>query len=280
MLPNRLRQLEEENIYIHKIFLFLRKLNTNLANIKFEILAYLRHIGISNNKYSKLRNMKHIHEGERCFIIATGPSLTIEDINKLTNEYTLSMNSICLALDNTDWRPTYYGIQDEHVYKKLEKKLKNSDLKNIFVSSNIAKKHDVLKWWIEFPLNIEYHSFQQRFYEKYFVKFSDDCYKAVYDGFSITYSLIQLAIYMGFKEIYLVGADCNYENGKKHHFIEHGHFDPTFSTAKDRMLVGYEKVKEYVDANGVKIYNATRGGMLEVFPRVDLDEILGVKEND
>ena len=33
-------------------------------------------------RYEKLRNIKNIHQGERCFIVATGPSLTIEDIEK------------------------------------------------------------------------------------------------------------------------------------------------------------------------------------------------------
>ncbi len=31
--------------------------------------------------------------------------------------------------------------------------------------------------------------------------------------------------------------------------------------------------KKYADKNGVKIFNATRGGMLEVFERVDLDDM-------
>ncbi len=39
-------------------------------------------------------------------------------------------------------------------------------------------------------------------------------------------------------------------------------------------MMGYVRNKEFYNKLGVNIYNATRGGMLEVFPRADLDEVL------
>ena len=109
--------------------------------------------------------------------------------------------------------------------------------------------------------------------KRFFAKYSNDCYVRVYDGFSITYSIIQLATYMGFDEIYLLGADCTYM-GKQHHFIETGVVDPGYKEASDRLFASYGEAKRYAEANGIKIYNATRGGCLELFERVDLDEIV------
>ncbi len=40
---------------------------------------------------------------------------------------------------------------------------------------------------------------------------------------------------------------------------------------KDKQLSGYKGAKQYADKNGIEIYNATRGGKLDVFPRVTLD---------
>ena len=275
MMPKKFKRLEERFIFINEIFLFMRKIQSILKNYSYELSASMRSIGISNSKYKELRQFKNIHKGERCFIIATGPSLIIEDLEKLRDEYTLSMNSVCLIFDQTDWRPTYYGIQDEHVFGKIEKTLKESKLKNIFVSDSIKKKYSILDSWYEFPLNKAYHSYQWRFKQDYFAKFSSDFYKRVYDGYSITYSLIQLAVYMGFKEVFLLGCDNNYSDDRnKQHFVESGHYDPTYKFAGDRMTVGYYEAQKYALANDLKIYNATRGGMLEVFPRVNLDEIL------
>ncbi|MGU8513243.1 6-hydroxymethylpterin diphosphokinase MptE-like protein [Clostridium perfringens] len=250
----------------------LRFINEKLKSFIFELIALFRVCGLASIDAKKIRCFKDKHKGERCFIIATGPSLRMEDVEKLDKEYTFTMNSMCLALNNTKWRPTYYGIQDFAVYEKLENNLKELNLKNVFVGSNIAKRYNISNKWYIYPLNISYHLFELRFKNKYFVKFSNNAYKAIYDGYTITYSLIQLAVYMGFKEIYLIGADTNY-NVNNQHFLEHGVVDPTYNTAKDRMIVAYEKAKEYADKNNIKIYNATRGGMLEVFPRVDIDKL-------
>jgi hypothetical protein len=41
---------------------------------------------------------------------------------------------------------------------------------------------------------------------------------------------------------------------------------------------GYTFIGENVKKRGTKIYNATRGGMLEVFERVKLEDVLSDKE--
>lgn len=225
--------------------------------------------------YEKLREVKNKHKGERCFIVATGPSLKVEDLEKLKNEITFSMNSICLAFDETDWRPTYYGIQDQAVFKKFINEIEILNANCTFIADVIWENKNIPENYYIYPLNLLNHEI---YHKKYNTKFSDNVFAAVYDGYSITYSLIQIAVYMGFNEIYLLGADCNYSNDMKHHFKEYGHVDPGFSLARDKMISAYMEAKEYSDKQKIKIYNATRGGMLEVFERVDFDELLKQKD--
>ncbi|MFJ7728151.1 6-hydroxymethylpterin diphosphokinase MptE-like protein [Neobacillus sp. NPDC097160] len=220
--------------------------------------------------YEKLRKIKNKHKGERCFIVATGPSLTIEDLEKLKNEVSFSMNSICLAFDETDWRPTYYGIQDIAVFKKFKQYIENLNVECKFIGDTIFKKENIPDDHFIFPLNLLNHNHQHR---KYYTKFSNDAFAVVYDGYTITYSLIQLAVYMGFEEIYLLGTDCNYSSNMNHHFKDYDHMDPSFLLAGDKMICAYKEAKKYADCNNIKIYNATRGGMLEVFDRVNLDNV-------
>ena len=107
------------------------------------------------------------------------------------------------------------------------------------------------------------------------IKFSDDSSIVIYDGFSITYSLLQLACYMGFKEIYLLGCDCSFSRDpEKQHFVNSGHVDVNAYRIGEKMIMAFEKAKEYCDSHGINVYNATRGGALEVFPRVNLDEMV------
>ena len=89
--------------------------------------------------------------------------------------------------------------------------------------------------------------------------------------------MIQLAAYMGFNEIYLLGVDCNYKQERKR-FIDNGHFVEVPGELEMRMTAGFKAAKQYIDKhNGLKIYNCTRGGMLEVFKRKNLEDVLKEK---
>jgi len=270
VLKNLINKNDKLYWIIIKFYFFFR-------HIIVSISAKFRSIGLlQNSKYADIKKFKGIHDGERCFIIATGPSLTIEDLNKLKDEYTFSMNSIILVFDETDWRPTYYGIQDHLVYDKLKDCIFRSKLKNIFIGSYLNKRCEVPEDSIVFPLDLLDHVTMNP--KRYNTKFSSDCYAKVYDGYTITYSLMQIAVYMGFKEIYLLGVDCNYTQNKNY-FKDHGVQAPDSlkDNATERMSFAYQVAKNYCDKHGVKIYNATRGGMLEVYSRVDLDKVLGRK---
>lgn len=244
-------------------------------------MSLLRCAGLPSKKYSKLLKYKDRHHGKRCFIIATGPSLTISDLELLSNEYTFGMNSICMLYDKTGFRPTYYGIQDQFVYGSIKSKIDESysGKDNIFISDRIARYFEVDSNWNVFPLFAAYNAFDRWFMGSFHAKFSADAYKAVYNGFSITISLIQLAVFMGFQDIYLIGADCSFSQKGQNHVAEHGVIDVDFETARDRNLAGYRAARDYAKEHGVSIFNATRGGMLELFPRVDIEDVLNCAES-
>ena len=52
----------------------------------------------------------------------------------------------------------------------------------------------------------------------------------------------------------------------------------TTVVTENEQLKAYQKAKQYAETHGIKIYNATRGGKLEVFERVDFDSLFE-KEN-
>lgn len=268
----KLRDFSDKNKAFNSLYLFYRKCQFSLIGMNVNFKRLLRRKGYLCSKYSKLLEYKNIHNGERCFIIATGPSLTMEDIESLKGEYTFSMNSICKLYDQTDWRPSYYAVQDNFVFAKMNSIIRKHKEVPFFISDNIKRKYKREPEWIEFPTDTTYHSYDMKI-GNYFAKFSDDAYDIVYDGYSIAYSCIELAVYMGFKEIYLLGTDCTYL-GEKEHFVDSGVEDRSRKYATPKLIVGYEKVKEYADSHGIKVYNATRGGVLEVFPRVKLEDVL------
>lgn len=245
--------------------MMIRRMGFNLGKLS-------RAINNTHNDYAEIKRYKNIHSGERCFILATGPSLTIDDVRKLKTEYTFGMNSICLLFDELGWETTYYGVQDYNVYDRLKTKYKQLKSTVLFLGDGISKQERSEVKHIPFALDYLNHKYT---YDKLMTKFSRDAYQQIFDGYTITYSLIQLAVYMGFEKIYLLGNDCSYpKDPTKQHFMDFGHYDPSTLTARDRILFAYQYAFDYLKETNIRIYNATRGGELEIFPRVDLDEVL------
>lgn len=238
-----------------------------------------RSLGFRDKRYEPLRALKNKYEGKRCFITCTGPSLTIDDLEKLEGEYVFGMNSICLVHDKTRWKPDFYGIQDVKVFEKLKEQLLRTDNGLVFAPYGYKNRDNTPEDWIYFPMCGSYHLYEMSCLKKYFAYFSDDCYVRVYDGYSIAYTIIQLAAYMGFSELYLIGADCTYM-GKNQHFIETGVIDPGFAEATNRLNASYGTVVEYCKNHELKVFNATRGGCLELFPRVVLEDVLARQEKN
>lgn len=275
MLKKLLRDIKNKNKLLTACYRFVKKAEFKARSFFHWIPAELRSLGWRDKRYLPLKEWKDKYTGKRCFIIATGPSLTISDLEMLRNEYTFGMNSVCLLGDRTDWRPTFFGIQDEFVYEKVKDTLLKENVGQVFVSSRMKKMFNLPDDWVEFPIDGAYNSYEMQYEHRYFTKFSGDAYNIVWGGYTITYSIMQLAVYMGFKKIYLLGCDCNYQKGKPKNFIEHGNDDPTaVDQGYARMTAAYAEAKRWCDSHDVKIYNATRGGMLELFPRMRLEDVL------
>lgn len=223
----------------------------------------------------QLKQFKNIHEGERCFIVATGPSLKMEDLDILHQygEKTISMNRGYLAFEKTDWRPEYYMVSDWRSIKENGEEIKRLPIKNKFIADTYMEF-----WRGDVPEGIyRFHAHHVDISgEK--VPFSYELVYGVYNKGTVTYNCIQLAVYLGFTEIYLLGVDFDFHgdyNSKSNHFID-TYYNENSETSyfwDKESLASYEAAKEYADAHGIHIYNATRGGKLEVFERVDFDTL-------
>ena len=228
----------------------------------------------------RIKALKNVHKNERCFIIGNGPSLTIDDLNKLKKEVTFAFNRIFYIFDQTEWRPTYYCSEDDKTIFNSREEINNLKIENKFFPVNFPRDYK-----IRFN-NAKYYVF--KFGDKNAEpKFSDDIVKEVYWGNTVAYTAIQLAVYMGIKEIFLLGVDHNFSkmvNDKGEIIIDEtakDYFSEKYNTDKDDLYIpnvevstrAFSVAKKYADKNNIKIYNATRGGKLEVFERVDFDKL-------
>lgn len=241
-----------------------------------------------HEKYAAdLSRFHNIHKGERCFIVGTGPSLTLEDVELVKNEYTFGVNSCVTMYDRTDWRADYYGIVDSRAIDKFRQQLMTEEVKEFFYSDwdvmyDYPNGHAFPKDDSE---NMMAHNIWKGLFPKLVpdTRFSDDITKVVYTGKSVVYAMLQIAAYMGFSEIYLMGVDCNYAQPKMYSdtaaYADH---KAKWSKAQleqngNEMLPQFEVAKRFAQEHGFTIYNATRGGQLETFERVALENLFETK---
>jgi hypothetical protein len=256
-----------------------------------EFLA--KHIDYNLNNYRLIR-YKNKHLNSRCFIIGNGPSLTANDLEKIKGEFSFGCNKIYKIFKDTSWRPTYLFIEDSLAYKNSFNDIKSINCPK-FVS-DIALDYSSLplvKNGIKFFDNINYWDL----YPEY-PPLTVDLTKELFSAYNVGYQMINTAIYMGFKEIYLLGMDFTYDfsitegiqvkqsdgtvremfimkkNDTNHFtndYIEIGEhlYDTDTKYAKKAFELLENRSKEL----NIKIYNATRGGQLDVFERINLDTL-------
>lgn len=236
----------------------------------------------------RLAEFRDIHKGDRCVIIGNGPSLNQLDLRRLADAHTFAVNGIFYASERMGFAPTYYVVEDSSVMAENTDAIKEYAAGHKFFPS-------IYRRYVGDVPGVSYFLMNRGFYEpsspSYCVpKFSTDIAQRVYSGQSVTIINLQLAYYMGFSEVVLIGMDFSYtipDGAKVEGDIitstddDPNHFHPEYfgkgKTWKDpkldRVLANYQLAKRIYEADGRRIVNATPGGKLELFDRVPYDEL-------
>lgn len=214
----------------------------------------------------KLYKLKNKYEFQKCFIVATGPSLLIHDLLALDKQkiFTFGVNGILKLKEQ--WEPNAFVAIDADFLEKNKKNISENNSAYKFISDvNTFSADELLCEYYKL------HCITNPLDEM--PDIPEDIENKINAGVTVTFVALQIAIYMGFKEIYLLGVDCNYLKGSNQNYF----FKDKVIDNKDHnvysMILDYQAVQKYAEKNNIKIFNATRGGALEVFPRVDFDSL-------
>jgi hypothetical protein len=218
----------------------------------------------------KLAILRNKHRGERCFIVGNGPSLKQTDLSKLKNEYTLGQNRIYLAFPELGFSTNYYLSVNDLVVEQCAAEIQNLSMPR-FVSWRARR-------WLTPQDNL------------YFLhttytgpKFATDIRERVWEGGTVTYTALQVAYYLGFSQVILVGVDHNYvTQGKPNATVvsqgdDPNHFHPGYFGKGFRWQLpdliqwedAYRLARRTYEADGRKVIDATIGGKLMVFPKAE-----------
>ncbi len=240
------------------------------------------------NDADSIRRFCDRHRGRRCFIIGNGPSLNRHDLNLLKDEMSFGVNGIFYKTDEMGFRPTYYLVEDSHVVADNLERINAFEVEQKFFPADYRDKLEGGENVAFFHMNTDFYRASGPNYRT--PRFSLDAAQRLYCGQSVTYINLQLAFYMGFTEVYLIGMDFSYTipasaiiEGRSITSTEDdpNHFHPDyFGTGKkwhdpqlDQVRKCYEYAKKIFEEQDRCIYNASKGGKLEVFPRVEYDRL-------
>ncbi|MDG2166763.1 MAG: DUF115 domain-containing protein [Opitutales bacterium] len=254
----------------------------------------------------KFQRLRSNYLGQRCFVMGNGPSLNETPLEKLEGEFVWGVNRCHLLYDRISWRPKFYCAVDHRVTPSISPEIEAQSLELSGTTFFMPEQYAGLRDW-EDRKNIVWT--REKLQDPslgadgYFATNPPDFLRTPN---TVTITCIQLAVFMGFNPIYLIGCDAKWvmpeglASGEGEvtdpgtgelitNFAltmesdsDPNHFHPDYFNKGDPwtapnvggQLFGYSKVKEKCDSLGVEIVNATVGGELEVFPRININELL------
>tara|TARA_A200000159_G_C7325851_1_gene340911 strand:+ start:590 stop:1342 length:753 start_codon:yes stop_codon:yes gene_type:complete len=248
-------------------------------------MAQTINLGKPINPISDLEN---IGLGKRIFLVGNGPSLNDMNLDLLENEYSIAMNRIELIYPKTTWRPTWYMFCSSNCEGS---QWGDKWSRSILNASNEEKTTPLI--WSRYKNAIEKNGGgslpEKTIYLNSFSEHSvgqDNCFstnaweRLDKSGTSMNVAL-QLAYYMNFSEVYIIGCDSNWvtatdtiNTGDKNHFHEDYHaFIGDGSHEFWRMNTTHQTAKKFFDEKGTKIMNAGYNSAITAYEKINFESL-------
>jgi hypothetical protein len=263
-----------------------RALFTIAAGKGFPITKHDRQLSKLHNKY----------KGQRCFVLGNGPSLKRQNIGLLKDEFVFVTNSFFLHEEFASLNhcfycvsdPIFWGCRDSFDPKFLESISQKKDIV-YFININIQPIYQEQQINFKTPVFFVRVNTSKKVWKGIF---STNVLFETYWGCTVIIDIcLPMAFYLGFDRIYLLGCDCDYRLNEAKDFSKSYFYDVSelpksmleaMCKSRDRGGFEYSKeipdsyqiVKKYFEDHGRKIYNAGYGGKLDIFERVNYEDII------
>ncbi len=252
-------------------------------------------ISINKNKILHPEN-KHLKDKynnvERCFILATGPSINNMDLRYLKDEFCISVSCFYLHKDFKLINPYFHCYAPSHPplteeqllegFNQYKNNSQSNTTKTVMVDydSKLCLKNNILE-------------------NKNIIEYSKggiypiDFTKKLPSINTVVHVAIYLAMYLRIKNIYLLGVDHNFieifkKSSNMHFYKEHMNkmTDKKYDAWGDftgylgdycysiyLLWEVYKKIKKEAEANNINIINATENSFLDLFLKVEYNNL-------
>ncbi len=223
----------------------------------------------------RLVTFRDHHQGQRAFILGNGPSLRETDLSRLQGEITFGLNRIYLMFPGLGFPTTYLVSVNDLVLQQCAAEMRRLQLPK-FITWRARRSFFGDPFTLF--LDTDYTGSEN---------FSGDVTGRVFEGFTVTYVALQLAFFMGFEEVILVGVDHSFKTqGPPNATVvssgnDPNHFAPDYFGRGFRWQLpdlegserAYRMARQAYEQAGRRVLDATIGGKLEIFPKVSYDSL-------
>jgi hypothetical protein len=222
-----------------------------------------------------LAGYRNLFYGKRCFIIGNGPSLQKTDLSLLRSEVTFGLNRIYLLFNEIEFKTTFLVGVNDLVLEQCTQDLQSLELVQFLTwrARRFFNKNPRIIY-----IDSDFTGDEN---------FTPDATQRLFEGFTVTYVAMQIAFFMGFKEVILIGVDHNFiTKGEPNAVVtSHGedpnHFTGAYFGKGFRWQLpdlegserAYRMAKSTYEADQRKIIDATIGGKLTIFPKVAYESL-------
>jgi len=262
-----------------------------LISIKVEIGRFMQN---KRSGFVQDESLRDIHLQDRCFVIGLGSSINDQDLKKLKNEVVIGLSSFFNHKDLAIVQPNYYVLSPvfEYHLKYLQKdkfinwlaKMDDALDDNVIMFIHIGDKKYIEENGLFLKKKIIWVNYGH-WNGKTIKTINLDSIPGIK---LISESALAIAIYLGFKEIYMVGFDHSWYEGSYHYFDDekvHQHFGKTPKEINKefgfdceyQMREHADIFKKYKALYGIKrnIFNANSNSntYVDTFPKVKYEDL-------
>ena len=245
--------------------------------------------------FKKNEALRDIHVNDRCFVIGTGPSINKQDLTKLKDEIVIGVSGLYSHKDIEVFMPKYYvmspvfrhhgNVASEETFVRRFQEMDEvlDDTTSMFLDIGdkpYIDKYGLFKnkeiYWMSYILWNEELLTEINLSNAPEIKTASE-------------TILTVALFLGFKEIYMLGFDHDWFNGTNHHFNQETYnkyfksgkeisqesgFDSEFQMQAHATM--FKKYKAfYALRQNIFNANANENTYVDTFPKVKYEELFG-----
>lgn len=199
-------------------------------------------------KTGTIADLNNLHDGKRVFIMASGSSINEYDLTLLKSRIVMGLNRSFLVWPNS----YYHCVFDHRLFEEYETELQQTRF--LITLENRP-------WGI--PVKLLGSE-----------GFSWDLTEGIYSGYTIAFFALQLAVYLGFKEIFYLGLDLGHHKGDTHFFGKDYHSLNHEHTEFPKMRRSFERFASKLAQSGIEVRNCSPISTLKCFEYLNFEEAI------